>query len=109
MGDCSWSAPILSIGIVRIPYKSDAGYPGLADGSADSDASGDGDSVVSGDAEGSTDPDAGTLGSGSGVGSGMNRDGIPSSESTRIRRKIATTVRIHGFASRSSRVGSAPR
>lgn len=118
---------------VRIPYNSlirdsaayslvgdastDADAPGDADPSTDTDASTDGDedSDVAGDAasgadaEGAIEPEAGSEGSGTGVGSGKMREGTPSTESTITRPKMPMTVRIHGRARRSSRVGSAPR
>jgi hypothetical protein len=60
--------------------------------------------VADGDAEG-----AGIDGTGSGVGSGAKRDGISNALRMRIATKIAKTMRIHGRAKRSSRVGNAPR
>ena len=74
------------------------------DADSDADADGDGESVGSGVAEA-----AGIEASGGDVGSGMNRDGMPATDSTMTSRKIATTVMIHGFANRSWRVGRAPR
>ena len=74
------------------------------DADPEADADGDGESLGSGLSDA-----AGTDGNGSTVGSGMNRDGMPATDSTMTRRKIATTVRIHGFANRSWRVGRAPR
>jgi hypothetical protein len=71
---------------------------------ADADGDGDGESVGSGVSDA-----AGIEGSGTEVGSGMNRDGMPAIDSTMTSRKIATTVRIHGFANRSWRMGRAPR
>ncbi len=42
---------------------------------------------------------------GSGVGSGMRRDGMPAIDRTKTRTKMPMTIRIHGRASRSSGVG----
>jgi hypothetical protein len=59
----------------------------------------------------STDPDGigADDGVGSGVGSGMNRDGISRKERTKMSTKMAATTKSHGRASRSWRVGRAPR
>ena len=85
-----------------------AGYSSAGDGSTDADGSTETDAEADADVDASTDTD-GMLGSGMGVGSGINREGIPSTESTRIRTKMPMTVAIHGRASRSPRVGSDPR
>ena len=76
-----------------------------AEGSAlaDSDALDDGSADAAALAEGR----GGSVGIG--VGSGMNRDGTPATDSAMISTKMPMTVRIHGRASRSSRVGSDPR
>ena len=81
-----------------------------ADAEAEADAEADADAESDADADGSTDSDgAGTDGRGTGVGSGMKRDGMPRTESTRISTNAAMTSRIHGRARRSSRGGRAPR
>ncbi len=91
----------------------------VADADGSSLAASDGSSVADGSAEpealddGSMDESALTDGAGgsvgSGVGSGVNRDGTPAMDRTMISAKIPRTVRIQGLASRSSRVGSDPR
>ena len=91
----------------RDPYSPLGGALGEADSDADADAEGDADAEP--DADGSTEMDAGVDGSGMIVGSGMRRDGMPSAARTKMRTKIAMTVRIQVRARRSSRVGSAPR
>lgn len=80
-----------------------------ADGEADADADADGDADSDAVGDGSTDPDAGNDGSGTGVGSGMKREGMPAMDKTSTRTKMANTVRIHGRARRSSREGREPR
>jgi hypothetical protein len=89
---------------------------GVGDGDGEPDAApdpdADGDALSEGVASsvGSAEADGtGIEGSGSSVGSGMSRDGMPAMESTMTSTKIPATVRSHGFASRSSRVGRAPR
>jgi hypothetical protein len=91
---------------------------GAADGDADGEVDTDGAALPDaaaepdGDAlpEGSADPvGTGTDGNGTGVGSGMKREGTPAMARMMTSTKIAMTVKIHGRASRSSRVGRAPR
>ena len=86
---------------------------GVADGEADPLAAGDSepDGSADGEPDAPADGDGGAEndGTGSGVGSGANRDGTPSAERMKIETKMANTIRTHGFARRSSRVGSAPR
>jgi hypothetical protein len=73
-------------------------------------ADADAEAEVEAETDGRADPDgAGTEGTGMDVGAGMNRDGIPRNESTKMSTKIPTTTMIHGRASRSLRGGSAPR
>jgi hypothetical protein len=83
----------------------DADSDGEADTAGDAESDGDADS----DADGSAELDAGTDGSGTGVGSGMKRDGMPRTDRTTMRTKMPITVRIHGRANRSFRAGSDPR
>ena len=85
-----------------------------AEGDADAEASADADADAEADGEAGADGEAdaeltGIEGSGTGVGSGMKREGMPRIESTITRTKMPRTRRIHGRASRSSREGSAPR
>lgn len=113
------------------PYR--AGYPpwrkfadrssySVGDSEAEADADGDADSDVEADAEGDADLEAeaeadgsteleaaGTDGKGTGVGSGMNRDGMARIESTMMSTKMPMMMNIHGRARRSCRVGSEPR
>lgn len=91
------------------PYSPLGDALGDADSDADADADADGDAEVEPEAEGSTELEAGVDGSGMIVGSGMRRDGMPSTARTKTRTKMAMTVRIQVRARRSSRVGSAPR
>lgn len=86
---------------VSVPYWD----VGLGEGSKEAEA--DADAATEGD--GSTEVEAGTEGSGTGVGSGMKRDGMPRTERSRMSTKKPMTMKIHGRASRSLRVGSAPR
>ena len=89
-------------------------------GAADSEAEGEADSDAESESEGEADSEGdasaeleagsdGNDGSGTGVASGIRRDGTPMIESTITRAKMARMVKIHGRASRSSREGSAPR
>lgn len=90
---------------------------GEADGDADAEPDPDAEGEIEPDSEGEADVDAdgtteleaGREGSGTGVGSGMSRDGMPANDSTKIRTKMPRTARIQGRANRSSREGSAPR
>ena len=93
---------------------------GVADGDAepdpeaDPDAEGASDPVAEADGEDDGDGDgesdaAGMEGSGIGVGSGTKLDGTPRIDSTMTSARMAKTVRIHGRARRSLRVGRAPR
>ena len=83
---------------------------GDADAEASADAEADADSDAEADADGEADAElTGIEGSGTGVGSGMKRDGMPRIESTITSAKMPRTRRIQGRASRSSREGSAPR
>jgi hypothetical protein len=95
---------------VRNPYNT-AGYSALGDASGDGDPEADADAGADAEADGdaSTDPDARGEGSGISVGSGKKRDGTPRMDSAKTRTKIPATAAIHGRASRSPRVGSAPR
>ena len=60
-------------------------YSDVGEGEASSEADGEADTAADADADGSTENDgAGTDGRGTGVGSGMKRDGMARTESTRI-------------------------
>ena len=90
--------------------EGDADAEARADAEASADADADADAGVEADADGEADAElTGIEGSGTGVGSGMKRDGMPRMESTITRTKMPRTRRIQGRASRSSREGSAPR
>ena len=85
---------------------------GLGEGSTEAEAEAEAEPEADGEAEtegdGSTGIEAGAEGRGTGVGSGMKREGMPRTESTRMSTKKPMTRRIHGRASRSWRVGSEP-
>ena len=80
-----------------------------AEAEADADGASEAEAEAEAEAEGSTELEAGTDGSGTGVGSGMNREGMPRTESIMMSTKKPITRNIHGRASRSCRVGSEPR
>ena len=87
---------------------------GEAEGDGDPDPEADPEADAEGDGEGDSDGSggsdaAGIEGSGTAVGSGMNRDGMPAIDSTMISKRIPKMVRIHGRANRSWRMGRAPR
>src|SRR3990170_4261175 len=78
--------------------EAEAGTEGVADS--------DGEAALDADADGEASAElTGREGSGTGVGSGMKRDGMPRTESTITRTKMPMTVRIQGRASRSWREG----
>lgn len=91
----------------------------VGDGSAEAEAEADAEAGAEGEApteaeaedeaDGSAEGEADREGRGTGVGSGMKREGTPRTESTRMSTKKPMTRKIHGRASRSSRVGRAPR
>jgi hypothetical protein len=90
------------------------GYSALGDGSTEPEGEAstepEGDTSTEPEGEASTEPEAGgRVGSGGGVGSAMNRDGMPAIARTMTRTKMASIARIHGRASRSSRLGRDPR
>ena len=82
---------------------------GLTEADADAEGEADTDADPEAEAEGSTELEAGVEGRGTGVGSGIREDGIPTTDRSSTRRKMAATVRIHGLARWSSCAGSAPR
>lgn len=101
MSDSPW--------VASVPRYGDGEGDADSDGDADADGDPDSDGEADADADGSAELDAGTDGRGTGVGSGMKRDGTPRTDRTMTRTKMAMTVRIHGRANRSFRAGSDPR
>jgi hypothetical protein len=94
------------------PYSDGEGSTELeadAEAEAETDAEADAETSIELEGEALSEGIGARDGSGTGVGSGMNRDGMPATDSTMISTKIPSTTRIHGRASRSSRGGSEPR
>lgn len=76
---------------------------------AGAEAEADAEDEGGAEADGSAEVEADTEGRGTGVGSGMKREGTPRMESTRMSTKKPMMRSSHGRASPSSRVGRAPR